>query len=154
VGAKDSKDSFLRTTTVRQGRVSVHMAADEVEVDPTCSCAVCMEVLVDPVTLPCGHALDLGCVQRVVNASRGGAACCPTCREPIPTVLPSISVQLRDLVARMYPKQVRRLARRTLCMPTPRTTPAAYRSFALDCHPDVLVHCAASVLLMSELGCR
>lgn len=82
------------------------MMADEAEVDATCSCAVCIEVLMDPVTLPCGHALDQACAQRVVNASVAGAASCPTCREPIPAVLPSISVQLRDLVARLYPKQV------------------------------------------------
>jgi hypothetical protein len=30
----------------------------EQEVDPSFTCTVCMEVLLDPVTPPCGHALD------------------------------------------------------------------------------------------------
>ena len=30
----------------------------ETEVDPSCCRAVCFEVLLDPVMLPCGHSLD------------------------------------------------------------------------------------------------
>ena len=64
---------------------------------------MCFEVLLDPVTLPCGHTLDQRCLQRLVAA--GGSAC-PTCREPLPAVLPNVSVQLRDLVQHQYPQQV------------------------------------------------
>jgi hypothetical protein len=30
-------------------------------------CAVCFDVLLDPVTLPCGHTLDARCLMRVGN---------------------------------------------------------------------------------------
>jgi hypothetical protein len=64
---------------------------------------VCWEVLLDPVTLPCGHTLDQRCLQRVVAA--GGSAC-PTCRKALPAELPDVSVQLRDIVQLQYPQQV------------------------------------------------
>ena len=80
-----------------------HKRAREPEIHGSCSCAVCWEVLLDPVTLLCGHTLDQRCLQRLVAA--GGSAC-PTCREPLPAVLPNVSVQLRDLVQHQYPQQV------------------------------------------------
>ena len=80
-----------------------HKRAREPEIHGSCSCAVCWEVLLDPVTLLCGHTLDQRCLQRLVAA--GGSAC-PTCREPLPAVLPNVSVQLRDIVQHQYPQQV------------------------------------------------
>ena len=80
-----------------------HKRAREPEIHDSCSCAVCWEVLLDPVTLPCGHTLDQRCLQRVVAA--GGSAC-PTCRKPLPAELPDVSVQLRDIVQLQYPQQV------------------------------------------------
>ena len=82
----------------------------EAEVDPSCCCAVCFEVLLDPVTLPCGHSLDQRCLQKVVAAASGGTGqrACPTCRNALPMQLPDVSVQLRTLVQRLYQEQVRR----------------------------------------------
>ena len=82
----------------------------EAEVDPSCCCAVCFEVLLDPVTLPCGHSLDQRCLQKVVAAASGGTGqrACPTCRNALPTQLPDVSVQLRTLVQWRYQEQVRR----------------------------------------------
>jgi len=79
----------------------------EQEVDPSCTCAVCMEVLLDPVTPLCGHALDRRCMQKLLDAG-GGRRLCPTCRDPLPDQLPRVSVQLRDMVEKHYPEQVRR----------------------------------------------
>ena len=78
----------------------------ELEVDPSCTCAVCMEVLLDPVTPPCGHPLDQRCMQKLVDA--GGRRACPTCRAALPKKLPSVTVNLRDMVQQRYPEQVRR----------------------------------------------
>jgi hypothetical protein len=80
-----------------------HKRAREPEIHDDCSCAVCWEVLLDPVGLPCGHTLDQRCLQLLVAA--GGSAC-PTCREPLPAVLPNVNVQLRNGVQRQYPQQV------------------------------------------------
>ena len=80
-----------------------HKRAREPEIHNSCSCAVCWEVLLDPVTLLCGHTLDQRCLQRLVAA--GGSAC-PTCRKALPAVLPDVTVQLRDIVQLQYPQQV------------------------------------------------
>jgi len=37
---------------------------------------VCMEVLLDPVTPPCGHSLDPRCMQKLSDA--GAEVCYPT----------------------------------------------------------------------------
>jgi hypothetical protein len=78
----------------------------EQEMDPDFTCAVCMEVLLDPVTPPCGHALDQRCMQKLLDT--GGQRTCPTCRDPLPDQLPRVSVQLRNVVQQRYPEQVRR----------------------------------------------
>jgi hypothetical protein len=85
-----------------------HKRAREPEISPNCCCTVCFEVLLDPITLPCGHALDKLCLQQVMDAaSRGvGQRKCPTCRQPLPAEMPSVSVQLRDMVQERYPQQV------------------------------------------------
>jgi hypothetical protein len=79
------------------------------EIDPDCCCAVCFDVLVDPVTMPCGHTLNQRCLQLLVAAASDGAGqrACPTCREVLPAVLPSVNIQLRNLVQRHHPIQVR-----------------------------------------------
>ena len=81
----------------------------EAEVDPSCCCTVCFEVLLDPVTLPCGHSLDQRCLQKVVAAASGGTGqrACPTCRKALPAELPAINVQMRDLVQWRCQEQVR-----------------------------------------------
>ena len=78
---------------------------EEQEVDPSCTCTVCMEVLLDPVTPLCGHPLDQRCLQKLVDA--GGRATCPTCREALFKKPPSVCVLLRDVVEQRYPEQVR-----------------------------------------------
>jgi len=79
----------------------------EAEIDPDCKCAVCFEVLLDPVTLPCGHSLDQRCLQKVLDS--GGQRACPTCRKKIPADPPAISRVLCAMLERSYPRQVRRL---------------------------------------------
>ena len=78
----------------------------EPDVDPNFTCAVCMEVLLDPVTPLCGHPLDQRCLQKLMDA--GGRATCPTCRAPLPVQLPRVTLNLRDMVQQRYPEQVRR----------------------------------------------
>lgn len=77
-----------------------------VEPDSSSCCAVCMEVLMDPVSLPCGHTLDQKCLQQVIASTTCGKACCPTCRDPVPEPYPRINVTIRDMVERFYPQQV------------------------------------------------
>jgi hypothetical protein len=78
-------------------------ALPEQEVALECTCAVCFEVLLDPVALPCGHTLDQRCLQSAVAA---GQRLRPMCRTLLPTVLPTVNVLLRDLMQQRYPEQV------------------------------------------------
>ena len=84
------------------------MEQPEQELDPDYTCFVCYEVLLDPVTLACGHTLDQRCLLRVVAAASSGAGqrACPMCRHELPEVLPSINVQLRNAVQQRHPEQV------------------------------------------------
>ena len=90
------------------------MSCQEQELDPSCSCAVCHLVLLDPVSLPCGHTLDRRCLQRVVDAADGGTGrrVCPSCMDALPENLPRVNLAMRDLMHRLHPEQVRRNPRR------------------------------------------
>ena len=50
--------------------------------DPEFCCAICHEILLDPVSLPCGHNFDNKCMHNLKVASEepGIAQRCPTCR--------------------------------------------------------------------------
>ena len=77
------------------------------EVDHEWNCVVCQEVLLDLVTLSCGHSLDQHCLQKVVDEARrgNGQRMCPTCRHAIPAELPAISLLLRNAVQQRYPNR-------------------------------------------------
>ncbi|ERE65250.1 E3 ubiquitin-protein ligase, partial [Cricetulus griseus] len=42
-----------------------------------CQCGICMEILLEPVTLPCNHTLCYPCFQATVEKAN---LCCPFCR--------------------------------------------------------------------------
>jgi mannose-1-phosphate guanylyltransferase len=64
-------------------------------------------VLLDVVTLPCGHSLDQRCLQKIVAATSGGRGqrACPVCRHALPAELPAVNVQMCTTVQRLYPEQ-------------------------------------------------
>jgi hypothetical protein len=79
------------------------------EDDPDdCICFVCLDVLLDPVTLACGHTLDQRCLLRVVATASSGAGqrSCPMCRAALPETLPGVNVKLRRTVEARHPEQV------------------------------------------------
>ena len=52
-----------------------------IEQDQFC-CSVCLEVLRDPVTIPCGHSYCLDCIEDYWNrAKQKGQYSCPQCRQ-------------------------------------------------------------------------
>jgi len=82
----------------------------EAEVDLDWRCAVCWEVLLDVVTLPCGHSLDQRCLQKIVAATSGGRGqrACPVCRHALPAELPGVNVQMCTTVQSLHAEQVKR----------------------------------------------
>ncbi|XP_074085156.1 E3 ubiquitin-protein ligase RNF168-like [Macrotis lagotis] len=45
-----------------------------------CLCAICTEILQEPVSLPCGHTLCLSCFQQTIQKT---SLCCPFCRRRV-----------------------------------------------------------------------
>lgn len=45
-----------------------------------CQCGICMDILVEPVTLPCSHTLCRPCFQATVEKA---SLCCPFCRRRV-----------------------------------------------------------------------
>ena len=94
----------MRDSTAMASSLSGHKRRHaEQEIDFDCTCVVCFEVLLDPVALPCGHALDQRCLQRMMAA---GQRACPTCRQVLPAIKFSVSVLLRNVMQQRYPEQV------------------------------------------------
>ncbi|NWH77384.1 TRI47 protein, partial [Piaya cayana] len=55
-------------------------------------CPICLDVLRDPVTVPCGHNFCQSCLRALRQrpggpGAAGGAARCPLCQEPVPAAL-------------------------------------------------------------------
>jgi hypothetical protein len=78
------------------------------EQDDDCTCFVCYEVMLNPVTLPCGHTLDQRCLLKVVAMASTGAGqrACPMCRHALPEVLPSVNEQMSNTIQQRHPEQV------------------------------------------------
>ncbi|CAJ1072787.1 E3 ubiquitin/ISG15 ligase TRIM25-like [Xyrichtys novacula] len=56
-------------------------ATISIEQDQFC-CSVCLEILRDPVTIPCGHSYCLACIEDYWNrAKQKGQYSCPQCRQ-------------------------------------------------------------------------
>ncbi|EGD78028.1 hypothetical protein PTSG_09665 [Salpingoeca rosetta] len=78
----------------------------QAELGDALRCSVCSHLLVDPVTLPCGHALCAGCCQRLMRTSslrrsgRGRKFACPLDNSKFSRDMAlSISVQLRTVLS-------------------------------------------------------
>lgn len=86
----------------RQEAVAKWPAGND-EVDRDFCCAICLDVLILPVTHRCGHTMCAPCNTRILT-SASSVHVCPLCRAPIDDTEPS--VQLRDIVERRYPLHV------------------------------------------------
>ena len=58
---------------------SAAAAADLAALASALQCPVCLDVLTDPLTTPCGHAYCAGCVSRALETKQQ----CPTCGTPV-----------------------------------------------------------------------
>jgi hypothetical protein len=103
--------SMASSTSSRKRR---HLEKHEplnAELDANWCCDVCLEVLLDPVTLRCGHSLDLRCLATIAATAQRGAArrACPTCRRALGKSLPGVNIKMRNMVEQLYGPLVRRI---------------------------------------------
>lgn len=57
------------------------------ELRRTLLCAICHELLWQPVAVPCGHAFCYGCLEWWWHHAAAAAVSCPTCRRALPVVV-------------------------------------------------------------------
>ena len=78
---------------------------------PEFRCPICVDILVDPVTLRCGHNLCLSCCTDYLERKKNDempslVTKCPTCTSKIPLKVPAVNTTLRDSIQVQYKDQV------------------------------------------------
>ncbi|XP_016334480.1 E3 ubiquitin-protein ligase RNF169-like [Sinocyclocheilus anshuiensis] len=75
-------------------------------------CPVCSEILLEPVTMPCGHSVCLHCFQRTVKLT---SLCCPLCRLRVSSWARKqsrekslVNAELWELIRLSHPERCRR----------------------------------------------
>lgn len=68
------------------------------ELEELCTCWVCFEPFVEPITLQCGHTLCKDCTIAVLKKT----ALCPFCRHPFAAPLPPVNRAIVALVERLH----------------------------------------------------
>ncbi|NXV99066.1 RN168 ligase, partial [Fregetta grallaria] len=79
---------------------------------PDCLCQICMEIFVEPVTLPCNHTLCNSCFQLTVEKA---SLCCPFCRRRVSSWArynarrnTLVNWELWEKIQKNYPKECER----------------------------------------------
>ncbi|KAM5336392.1 E3 ubiquitin-protein ligase RNF168 [Glossophaga mutica] len=74
-----------------------------------CQCGICMEILIEPVTLPCNHTVCNACFQLTVEKAN---LCCPFCRRRVSSWTryharrnSLINKELWEIIKKHYPKE-------------------------------------------------
>ncbi|XP_004424585.1 PREDICTED: E3 ubiquitin-protein ligase RNF168 [Ceratotherium simum simum] len=79
-----------------------------------CQCPICVEILIEPVTLPCNHTLCNPCFQSTVEKA---SLCCPFCRRRVSSWTryhtrrkSLVNMELWEIIQKHYPKECKRRA--------------------------------------------
>ncbi|KAG8511006.1 E3 ubiquitin-protein ligase RNF168, partial [Galemys pyrenaicus] len=74
-----------------------------------CQCQICVEILIEPITLPCNHTLCNPCFQSTVEKA---SLCCPFCRRRVSSWTryhtrrnSLVNMQLWEIIQKHYPKE-------------------------------------------------
>ncbi|XP_028655229.1 E3 ubiquitin-protein ligase RNF169 [Erpetoichthys calabaricus] len=110
MAALSSVESSVRPKAVRRGR-RAGGATRELTLEEAI-CPVCLEIFLEPVTMPCRHSVCLPCFQRTVELS---SLRCPLCRLRVSSWARRrtrdrtlINAELWELVRRSHPERCRR----------------------------------------------
>lgn len=114
---KSTSDFVQEGTRTRPSSVSSHHNVRSLSLEEA-RCPVCSEILLEPVTMPCGHSVCLHCFRRTVEFS---GLCCPSCRLRVSSWARNkqsrekslVNTELWDRVRQSYPEKCgRRLRQR------------------------------------------
>lgn len=74
-------------------------SGEEEEVPPEFECSICMKLLLDPVSVTCGHTFCRSCLEQ----SLGYRGACAVCRAPVAGVQ-AVNVLIRGIIADRFPR--------------------------------------------------
>eukprot|EP00931_Biecheleriopsis_adriatica_P094279 TRINITY_DN67947_c0_g1_i1.p1 TRINITY_DN67947_c0_g1~~TRINITY_DN67947_c0_g1_i1.p1 ORF type:complete len:427 (+),score=98.81 TRINITY_DN67947_c0_g1_i1:43-1281(+) len=69
------------------------------EIPSHLECAICMKLLLEPVSVPCGHTFCRGCLEQ----SLGYRNLCAVCRAPVPAGS-AVNILIRNMISAQYPR--------------------------------------------------
>jgi len=95
----------LHMRAAQQPSAPTKRPAPSVEAD--FECPVCCDMLLDPVVAPCGHDICNGCYRRWLKRFGGAPACCPLCRQHMPSGL-AVCLRLKRTIKALHPDGVKR----------------------------------------------
>ncbi|CAJ1426855.1 unnamed protein product [Effrenium voratum] len=75
------------------------MEAEMEEIPPHLECAICMKLLLEPVSVPCGHTFCQSCLDQAL----GYRNLCAVCRAPVPPGQ-AVNVIIRSVIVDQYPR--------------------------------------------------
>jgi len=95
-------EAVLADSPAAAGQAGAKRSAREVAWDDAMECTLCMEMLYEPVTTPCGHTFCQNCFARAMDHHNR----CPMCRVVLHVgrKLP-VTVALRSILKRSFPEQ-------------------------------------------------
>jgi hypothetical protein len=64
------------------------------------TCFICMSIMSDPTSLPCGHSGCMKCLQKAIARSKQ----CPVCRKPTGDCSLAVTISLRTIIGKLFPK--------------------------------------------------
>lgn len=120
-GCAGSVSGLGQQAKARPGAVSNHRHVRCLTLEEA-RCPVCLEILLEPVTMPCRHSVCLHCFKRTVECS---GLCCPSCRLRVSSWARNkqsrekslVNTELWDMVRLNYPERCgRRLEQRDRAM--------------------------------------
>lgn len=76
---------------------------DEEDVPADFECSICMKLLLEPVSVPCGHTFCKQCLEQ----SLGYRGLCAVCRSPVAGVQ-AVNVLIRGVIEERYPRALER----------------------------------------------
>ncbi len=88
------------------------------------TCCICLDLMYDPTTLPCGHSGCLTCLKQAfvgATVSRYQPICCPICKKKIPLTNPreqlEVSIILRNTLTSLFPNEYGKKTSMLPCVP-------------------------------------
>eukprot|EP01031_Cornospumella_fuschlensis_P024996 gene24996-30195_t len=95
---KDAEDVAAKDPAAEKG------ARSDIE---TFSCFICMNLMLEPSSLPCGHSGCLPCIRKLIAT---GKSTCPVCRAAMPAAMvPAVNVALKSAIEALFPTEVAEL---------------------------------------------